>query len=66
MAEEEVVPEGKCDGQLFAKLIESGKYQASSAKGETYFNSYIKGNLTPELMNTYSAAEKKLGCLAKY
>ena len=55
------VPVGKCDGQLFGKLLESGKYQKSSAKGETYFNTYIKGNLTPELMNTYAAAEKETG-----
>ena len=59
--EEELVPEGKCDGQLFGKLLESGKYQQSSAKGETYFNTYIKGNLTPELMNTYAAAEAETG-----
>lgn len=59
--EEEIVPEGKCDGQLFAKLIEGSGYEQSSTKGETYFNSYIKGNLTPELMNTYAAAEKETG-----
>jgi hypothetical protein len=55
------VPEGKCDGKLFAKLIEGSGYEKSSPKGEAYFNSYIKGNLTPELMNTYAAAEKETG-----
>lgn len=54
-------PEGKCDGQLFAKLLSSSNYQDVGAKGEAYFNSYIKGNLTPELMNTYAAAEKATG-----
>ncbi len=58
---EEEVPEGKCDGQLFTKLLETGKYQTSSSKGEEYFTSYVKGNLTPELMNTYAAAEKETG-----
>lgn len=61
LTSEEVVPEGKCDGQLFGKLIAGSKYEKSSPKGETYFNSYVKGNLTPELMNTYAAAEKETG-----
>jgi len=55
------VPEGKCDGTLFAKLLETGNYQESSSKGTEYFNTYIKTNLTPELMNTYAAAEKETG-----
>lgn len=55
------VPEGKCDGKLFGELIAGSSYEKSSAKGETYFNSYIKGNLTPELMNTYAQAEKETG-----
>jgi len=55
------VPTGKCDGQLFGKLIAGSKYENSSAKGTQYFDSFIKGNLTPELMNTYAAAEKETG-----
>lgn len=54
-------PEGKCNGQLFAQLIEGTSYQSSSPKGEEYFNTYIKDNLTPELMNTYAAAEQETG-----
>lgn len=54
-------PEGKCDGKLFGELIAGSKYEKSSPKGEEYFNSYIKGNLTPELMNTYAQAEKETG-----
>jgi hypothetical protein len=59
--EDEVVPEGKCDGQLFAKLLEGSKYSESSAKGQQYFDTYIKERLTPELMNTYAAAEAETG-----
>ncbi|MFH2085892.1 MAG: hypothetical protein ABII21_03865 [bacterium] len=55
------VPEGKCDGQLFAKLLEGSNYQETSVKGTDYFNANIKGMLTPELMNTYAAAEKETG-----
>lgn len=55
------VPEGKCDGALFAKLIEGSPYQETGAKGTAYFESSIKPNLTPELMNTYAAAEKETG-----
>jgi hypothetical protein len=55
------VPEGKCDGQAFAKLIEGTGYSESGAKGQQYFDTYIKARLTPELMNTYAAAEKETG-----
>lgn len=55
------VPEGKCDGKLFGELIAGSKYENSSAKGTQYFDSFIKGNLTPELMNTYAAAESVTG-----
>ena len=55
------VAEGKCDGQLFAKLIAGSKYETTSTKGSDYFNSSIKARLTPELMNTYAAAEKETG-----
>lgn len=57
----QTVPAGKCDGQLFAKLLETGKYQESSTKGQEYFKTYIQPNLTAELMNTYAAAEKETG-----
>lgn len=57
----DAVPEGKCDGQLFAKMIEGSKYENTSPKGEAYFNTNIKPMLTPELMNTYAAAEKETG-----
>lgn len=55
------VAEGKCDGQLFGKLIAGSKYESTSTKGSDYFNSSIKARLTPELMNTYAAAEKETG-----
>lgn len=55
------VPEGKCDGQLFGKLIEGTSFAESSQKGQDYFTNDIKTRLTPELMNTYAAAEKATG-----
>lgn len=55
------VPEGKCDGALFAKLIAGSPYQNIGDSGNTYFETFIKGNLTPELMNTYAAAEERTG-----
>jgi len=54
-------PAGKCDGQLFAKLLETSNYQESSTKGQEYFTTFIQPNLTAELMNTYAAAEKETG-----
>src|SRR5690606_6287508 len=36
-------------------------YDQTSAKGESYFSTYIEGNLTPELMNTYAEAEAQTG-----
>lgn len=56
-----VVPEGKCDGKLFGELIAGSRYQVSSNKGQTYFDSSVKPLLTPELMNTYAEAEKQTG-----
>lgn len=55
------IPEGKCDGRLFQQLLASSNYQDASPKAEEYFNTNIKGMLTPELMNTYAAAEKATG-----
>lgn len=59
--DESAVPEGVCDGRLFAKLLETSKYETTLPKGEEYFNTYIKGNLTPELMNVYAETEKQTG-----
>ncbi len=57
----QVVPEGKCDGRLFGELLGSSNYQSASAKGESYFSTFIQPNLSAELMNTYAAAEKETG-----
>ncbi len=51
----------KCDGQLFSQLISGSGYDAPSAKGQSYFDTYIKANLTDELMATYATAEKETG-----
>lgn len=55
------VPEGKCDGQLFKELLGNSRWQDTSPKAEDYFLKYTKDMLTPELMNTYAAAEKATG-----
>ena len=56
-----VDPNAKCDGQLFGSLLSGSAYSAPSAEGQAYFDTYIKGNLTDELMATYATAEKETG-----
>ena len=59
--DDDAVPEGKCDGQLMAKLLEGDNYGDTGPKGQAYFDANIKTRLTAELMNTYAAAEKATG-----
>ena len=59
VAEEEVVP----GANVTASYLRSSSRAVSirPVVQRLYFNSYIKGNLTPELMNTYAQAEKETG-----
>ncbi|MCE7897732.1 MAG: hypothetical protein DPW11_02440 [bacterium] len=54
-------PNAVCDGKLFGELIAGSEYESPSAKGQSYFDTYIKNNLTEELMATYASAEKETG-----
>jgi hypothetical protein len=60
---ERVETGGTCDGKLFAKLLQNsgGITNTPSLKADNEFNLNLKKLLTPELMNTYAAAEKATG-----
>jgi hypothetical protein len=61
--DQQSAPSGTCNGQLFAKLLENsgGITTTPSLRADNEFNLNLKQLLTPELMNTYAAAEKATG-----
>ena len=51
-------PTGTCDGVLFATFNPPTQ---TSSPGKSYFDTYIRSKLTPEVMAVYATAEKETG-----